>query len=408
MIKRLRRKFIIVNMSIVTVMLAVIFGLILFFTKSNMEHDSVQLLRSVAMMPVAPDIPDKFPQKMPLSVFTVYKTNENEYSVNGNEIIDFSDHKLISEIYDLAIRSKNETGVLEEYNLRFHISHNPVHKSVFFADISDEIKTLRQLTYTCIFILIMSLVLFFVISMLLARLTVKPVETAWNQQKQFIADASHELKTPLTVIMTNAEMLLDDNHSEKKRVQFSESILTMSKQMRGLTESLLELARSDNNSREAVYEDADLSGIVSEAVLPFEPLYYEKDITLNCEIEGGLIVGGDSAGLYRLMDILLDNAMKYSYPHTEVVVRLKKHKDHCVLSVANHGDSISKLDLKNIFKRFYQIDKSRNANHSYGLGLSIAESIVKQHKGKIWAESSDGLNVFWVRLQVKALLMKNQ
>lgn len=401
MIKRLRRKFIIVNMAIVTVMLAVIFGLILFFTKSNMEQDNIQMLRSVSMMPVQHNIPDDVPQKTPPSVFAVHRTSENEYAASGSEVIDFSDNVLLSEIYNKALNTKNETGILDKYNLRFHISPNPIRKAVFFVDISGEIKTLRQLTYTCIFIAVLSLILFFAISVLLARWTVKPVETAWNQQKQFVADASHELKTPLTVIMTNAEMLLDENHTPQKRIQFSESILTMSKQMRGLTESLLELARSDNNSKEISFKDTDFSNLISEAVLPFEPLYYERELTLNCDIQDNIIISGDSTQLCRLADILLDNALKYSYPQTEVTVSLKAHRDYCLFSVASHGDTISKSDLKNIFKRFYRVDKARNANHSYGLGLSIAESIVKQHNGKIWAESADGLNVFRVRLNIK-------
>ncbi|MBQ6945184.1 MAG: HAMP domain-containing histidine kinase [Ruminococcus sp.] len=401
MIKRLRRKFIIVNMAIVTVMLAVIFGLILFFTKSNMEQDNIQMLRSVSIMPMQPDMPDKAPQKTMPSVFAVYRTPDKEYSAWGSEVVDFSDSGLLSELYNKAMNEENETGILNEYNLRFHINHNPKHKAVFFADISGEIKTLRQLTYTCIFIAVLSLILFFAISVLLARWTVKPVETAWNQQKQFVADASHELKTPLTVIMTNAEMLLDENHTPQKRIQFSESILTMSKQMRGLTESLLELARSDNNSKEISFENIDFSALISEAVLPFEPLYFEKELTLICEIQDNIIVSGDSTQLCRLADILLDNAMKYSYPNTTVTVSLKKHRDYCIFSVSSHGDTISKTDLKNIFKRFYRVDKARSGNHSYGLGLSIAESIVKEHGGRIWAESDNGVNVFRVRLNIK-------
>lgn len=398
MIKRLRRKFIIVNMAIVTVMLAVIFGLILFFTKSNMEQDNIQMLRSVSIMPMQPDMPDKAPQKTMPSVFAVYRTPDKEYSAWGSEVVDFSNNELLSEIYNKALNAKAETGIIEEYHLRFHIRHNPFEEAIFFADISGEIKTLRQLTYTCILIAVLSLILFFAISVLLARWTVKPIETAWNQQKQFVADASHELKTPLTVIMTNAEMLLDDKHTAEKRTYFSKSILTMSKQMRGLTESLLELARSDNHSKEISFENVDFSNLISETVLPFEPLYYEKELTLDCEIQDNITLSGDSTQLCRLADILLDNAMKYSYPNTTVTVSLKKHKDYCIFSVSSHGDTITKPDLKNIFMRFYRVDKARNANHSYGLGLSIAESIVKEHGGRIWAESVEGLNTFKMRL----------
>lgn len=398
MINRLKRKFIIVNMAIVTVMLAVIFGLILFFTKSNMEQESLQLLRSVSMMPVQPNMPDKLPDNVIPSVFTIYKAWDGKLIVSGSEVIDFSDEELLTELYDATLKIKNQTGIIKKYNLRFCVQHTPMGEAVVFADITNEKEMLIQLAQTCGFISVISFGVFFFISLLLAKWTVKPVETAWTQQKQFVADASHELKTPLTVIMTNAEMLLDDNHSAEKRTQFSESILTMSKQMRGLTESLLELARSDNNAKEISFEDTDFSSLISEAVLPFEPLYYEKGLALNCNIQDNIIVNGNSTQLCKLLDILLDNAMKYSYPQTTVTVSLKKHRDYCVFSVTSHGDTISKPDLKNIFKRFYRVDKARNASHSYGLGLSIAENIVRGHNGRIWAESHYGVNTFTVTI----------
>jgi len=147
MIKRLRRKFIIVNMVIVTVMLAVIFGLILFFTKNNMERESIQMLRSVAMVPVQHGIPENVPQKTPPSVFAVYKLPDTRYNAWGSEVVDFSNNELLSEIYNNALNTKAETGIIEEYDLRFHLRRNPFEEAIFFADISGEIKTLRQLTY---------------------------------------------------------------------------------------------------------------------------------------------------------------------------------------------------------------------------------------------------------------------
>lgn len=401
MIKKLRWKFVLVNMIIVTIMLTVIFGLIIFFTKANMEQKSIQVLRSVSMMPLQPDMPDEVPDKITPSVFTIFKTRENELIASGSEVIDLSDKEILSELFDMALNRKSQTGVIEKYNLRFYVQHTPMGEAVSFADISSENGVLSQLVRTCVYIAVLSFGVFFVISILLARWTVKPVETAWSEQKQFVADASHELKTPLTVIMTNAEMLQDSSHSEDKKKQFSESILTMSRQMRGLTESLLELARSDNHTVNTVFENVDFSSLVSDAVLPFEPLYFEKGLTLACEIEENIHINGDVAQLCRLADILLDNAMKYSYPQTEVTVSLKKHRDYCIFSVANLGDTIPKTDLKNIFKRFYRMDKARSMNHSYGLGLSIAESIVREHGGKIWAESTDGMNVFKVKLPLK-------
>lgn len=404
MIKKLRRKFVIVNMIIVTVMLVVIFGLIILFTKTNMELESIQMLRSVSMMPVRPDMPDESSDKIIPSIFSIHRARENKYITSGSEVVDFSDKELLSELFDTALKSNTQTGVLKDYNLRFFVQNTPAFQTVVFADTSLENAIISQLVRTCLFIIVLSFGVFFVISLLLARWTVKPVETAWNEQKQFVADASHELKTPLTVIMTNAEMLQDSNHSEEKKIQFSENILTMSKQMRGLTESLLELARSDNHTARTVFDNVDFSGLVSDAVLPFEPLYYEKGLTLNYEIQDDITVSGDGVQLCRLADILLDNAMKYSYPQTEVMISLKRNNNFCIFSITNHGDTISKTNLKNIFKRFYRMDKARSMNHSYGLGLAIAESIVLEHSGKIWAESADGVNTFYVKLPVKNAL----
>lgn len=401
MIKKLRRKFVIVNMIIVTLMLTVIFGLIIFFTKSNIEQESIQMLRSVPMLHIQHNAPDNIPKNVNPSIFTIHRTRDGKYMATGSEVVDFSDKELISELFDTAVNSHTQTDVLKEYNLRYFVQNTPMFQTVAFTDISSESAMISQLVRTCAFIAILSFGGFFVISILLARWTVKPVEKAWNEQKQFVADASHELKTPLTVIMTNAEMLQSGDASTEKQKQFCESILTMSRQMRGLTESLLELARSDNHTTKTVFENADFSGIISDAILPFEPIYFEKGLTLTCEIQNSITVNGDSAQLFRLADILLDNAMKYSYPNTEVTVKLKKHKDYCVFSVASHGDTIPKADLKNIFKRFYRMDKARSMNHSYGLGLSIAESIVREHGGKIWAESTDGLNVFRAKFQIK-------
>lgn len=403
MINKLRRKFILVNMLIVTIMLIIIFGLILFFTKSKMELESIQMLRSLSMMPMQPDAPEKIPDTITPSIFMIHRTPEGKYMTSGSELIGFYDEQLISDLFHEAMDSDKQTGVIKEYKLRFFVQNTPMLQAVAFADVSSENAVLEQLVRTCALIAVLSLGVFFIISILLARWMVRPVEMAWSEQKQFVADASHELKTPLTVIMTNAEMLLDCQHSEEKKKQFSESILTMSKQMRGLTESLLALARSDHHTLKTIFENVNLSQLLSDSVLPFEPLYYEKELTLICKIEDGINVIGNSTQLCRLVDILLDNAMKYSYAQTAVMINLKRHNHSCMFSVTNHGDTISKPDLKNIFKRFYRMDKARSMNHSYGLGLSIAESIVLKHGGRIWAESADGVNTFYVKLPVKKI-----
>lgn len=388
-------------MLIVTIMLIIIFGLILFFTQKNMEQESIQMLRSISMMPMQPDIIQEVPDKVIPMIFTISKSPDGKYIAKGSEIVYSYDNQTISDIFNIALESGEQTGIIKQYNLRFFVQSTPMFQSIIFTDISSENAMLVQLVKTCIFIAIISFGIFFVISILLAKWTVKPIETAWNEQKQFVADASHELKTPLTVIMTNAEMLLDNNHSEIKRKQFSENILTMSRQMKELTENLLELARNDNHSTKIIYEYLNFSDLISDSVLPFEPLYFEKKLNLICRIQPDIFLNGNPNQLLRLADILLDNALKYSYPDTKVLLELKSHGNSCIFSVTSHGETISKEDLKNIFRRFYRIDKVRSMNHSYGIGLAIAKNISQHHNGKIWAESLNNINTFYVKLPLK-------
>ncbi len=389
MIKKLKLKFLSVNMIIVTVMLIVIFGLIIFFTASASEKENLQQLRAALSMPPHSEQAEDAPPSLPYQIFVIRQTPRGQLVVSGN-----GDYKIAEEIFSAAIASGKREGVLKEYNLRFCVMNTPVDKSVSFSDLSVEQAMLFRLVRTCIFISLLALGAFFIVSLILARWIVRPMETAWEQQKQFAADASHELKTPLTVIITNAELLRSNKYGEEKRTRFAESILTMAEQMRGLTESLLELARSDART-EIAFEIVDFSELTADSALPFEPLFFEKGLTLRCETEKG-----SRSQLSRLTDILLDNALKYSYPNTEAVLSLKKRGNTCILSMESHGDTISKADLKNIFRRFYRADKVRGMNKSYGLGLSIAENIVKEHGGRIYAESEGGVNRFYVKLGI--------
>lgn len=264
-----------------------------------------------------------------------------------------------------------------------------------FADTTNEQSALNNLLMNCIWVGIAAFVVFLVISIYLARWAVQPVDEAWKQQKQFVADASHELKTPLTVIMTNAELLLESDYSSNEKDTFSVSILSMCRQMRGLVERLLELARTDDGGIKTNFNTHNFSDILTDAVLPFEPVFFERGIALKTEIEPDVFLNGDAAQLKQLAEILLDNAQKYANTEGKALIRLKRSgHNRCLLTVSDTGEPIEKDDLKNIFKRFYRTDKARSMDQSYGLGLSIAQNIVNAHGGRIWAESKDGVNSF--------------
>lgn len=402
MLKKLRIKFVCINMAIVTVMLSVIFGTIFTFTKNDLENESLQMMRSLAMSPSKPDLPGETPPKeIRLPYFTLRIEQGGKVVASGGGYFDLSDEEFLQEVLKASLNHGKKDGVLDEYGLRFCRVVTPQEQYIVYTDISSERATLRGLIQTCSVIGILSLLVFFAISFFLARWAIKPVEKAWQQQKQFVADASHELKTPLTVILTNAEMLQSPDCDEAARTQLSDNVLVMSHQMRGLVESLLELARVDNGTAKMNFSLLDFTSLVSDAVLPFEPLFFEKGLELQCDTEQNLRVKGSESHLRQVTDILLDNAMKYAYPQGMVFVTAKRRGSHVLLSVANPGDPISPEDLKNIFKRFYRVDKVRSMNHSYGLGLSIAESIVLEHRGKIWAESAGGFNTFHVQLPLQ-------
>lgn len=399
MLKKLRLKFILINMTIVTIMLGVIFGLLYYSTSRNLERESMQMMETVAMNPMQLRPPNKPHDDVRLPYFSVMINHVGEATEIGGGFFDMSNKEFLRELLQVTFDTHKNIGVLKEYNLRFSLKELPMGQCIVFADMTSEQSTLRNMVRTFLMIGSAAFLAFLIISILLARWAVKPVDRAWQQQKQFVADASHELKTPLTVIQTSAELLHAPDCPEADREPLSGSILTMSSQMRGLVENLLDLARIDNGSVKEECSIVSFSDIISDAAMMFEPVFFEKGLPLRYEIEPDIQVNGISAHLKQLIGILMDNAGKYASPGGETFVKLSRgtHK-RCLLEVSDQGEPLSQEDLKNIFKRFYRADKARSMNHSYGLGLSIAQAIAEEHHGKIWADSEDGYNRFTVEL----------
>lgn len=396
MIKKLRLKFIGINMVIVTMMLLIIFGMVLNFTQANLEAQSVAALHDVMENRYA-RFPGEKSGQVQLPYFYVSVTPLGEVLATAGGYFDLSDQDSLQEIIAQALRAEKDMGSLPQYSLRYLKKATPFGLTMVFVDTSSETNTLRSLVRNCVFIGVVSFSAFLGLSFLLSRWAVTPVEKAWKQQKQFVADASHELKTPLTVIMTNAE-LLEEADSEEQKGRCAAAILAMSHQMRGLVESLLELARADNGTAKMEFARLNLSELLTDALLPFEPVYFEKGLTLENDIQEGLFVSGSAGHLRQVAEILLDNGAKYSQAQGTIRLEALRQGNHCVFSLASPGEPISREDLKNIFKRFYRIDKARSMGGSYGLGLAIAQSIVDAHGGKIWAESCEGVNTFFVQL----------
>ena len=403
MIGKLRIKFVLINMTIVTVMLCFIFGLVYNSTKTNLETQSISMMKTIAADPFQLGRPNEQSPDLRLPYFTIQLGVQGELISTGGGYYDLSDKELLKDLINESAGSSQETGVLEKYSLRFCRVNTLRGTVLVFSDMSSENNTLNALLRTSMVIGILSFLGFLAVSMLLSRWAVKPVAAAWLQQKQFVADASHELKTPLTVILTNAELLQNDGYEEHERKNFSQSILTMSNQMKMLVENMLELARSDAEQTRRQMGPVDLSKLILDAAISFEGVFVEKGLTVESTVEPGITVHGCGQTLQQVADILLDNAQKYSSPGGNTAVYLYScGQGKCRLKVSNPGPEIPVEDLRKIFQRFYRMDKARSRDGSFGLGLSIAESIVAQHKGKIWAESEAGYNTFFVELRKSA------
>ena len=223
---------------------------------------------------------------------------------------------------------------------------------------------------------------------------------AWQQQKQFVSDASHELKTPLTVILSNAE-LLEGAALEERPARWADNIHAESVRMKSLVEEMLTLARADNQERTAVQGEVCLSDLAGDCLLAFEPVAFEAGKTLTGDIVPDLRVLGEGERLRQLLSVLLDNAIKYSPAGSTITLQLEKTDRQARLTVRNPGDPIPPEQLPHLFERFYRADASRGEQSGFGLGLPIAAAIAKEHRAALKAESDADSTRFILTIPLK-------
>jgi signal transduction histidine kinase len=306
---------------------------------------------------------------------------------------------------ELAARSER-AGILKDYNLRFIKKSERGGIEAALIDRSREQYALWNAVVISSFSLAGSFLAFFVISFFLPKWVFNPAERAWKQQQRFVADASHELKTLLTVILANTNILKSNaGDMVEKQWKWVENTEAEAKRMKKLIDNLLFLAKSDDAGVQVVFTKANFSDVVLSCSLAFEPVAYERRISINADaLEPGISVMGDEFQLRQLVSVLLDNAVKYSPEQNQVTVSLTLRQTQVLLAVRNkqRGLPLSREDMEHLFERFYRADKARSAG-GYGLGLAIAKSIAEQHRGKISAESNtEGHVGFTVSLPVYA------
>lgn len=216
---------------------------------------------------------------------------------------------------------------------------------------------------------------------------VKPVEKVINKQKRFISDASHELKTPLSSIRANLDVLVEETGENK----WTEYIRDEVDHMSSLVKDLLTLARFENSNQRLEMQSFDLSGAILRAILPYESKCFEEGRTLVMDITPGITMKGDERSIKQVAVIFLDNAIKYSEQGSVITVAVRKEGKQILVAVRNTGQGIEDNQKTKVFERFYRVDSSHNRDTGgYGLGLSIAQGIAEQHHGHLELESIPG------------------
>lgn len=295
------------------------------------------------------------------------------------------------EAYASNILASNEKRGTKE-NLVFHVEPKHGYTLVAFMDntvIRQSMTTLFR--YTIVFGLITLVALFF-LAVYLAKRIVKPLEESYRKQTQFISDAGHELKTPVSVVSANAELL----SREIGNNQWLSNIQYENERMGQLVCQLLELAKTENVTPHI--EILDLSRLVAGSVLPFESVAFENGLSVNTKIDSGISIKGNCNQLSQLVAILVDNAIRHGRTGKTVEVVLAESRNSAVLSVINDGEPISNDQKEHIFERFYRADEARSGGDKhYGLGLAIAKAIVTAHSGKIDVTCYDGKICFSVQ-----------
>lgn len=410
MFKQSRRKIVAAIMSILVVLWVGTLGIIYASSYFDMKRQNEQMLQAHAQMYVLPPHFEGMGRPMPggdhgfkpgfdleapkfqLSTFytVAISLDGKVLEIKNDPATVYSDDAL-EQMAKNIIEEGKSTGTLD--NLTFLKTDKNGYILVTFMDNTVVNESARSLfRYTLIFGGV-ALVVFFFLSRFLAKKIVAPLEESYQKQRQFISDAGHELKTPVSVVSANAELLsreLGDN-------QWLQNIQYENERMGILVGQLLDLARTENVTPQM--EHIDFSRLVAGEALPFESVAFEKGLALNTAITSGIAVEGNGAQLKQLTSILLDNAIRHSKPAGEVRLTLTGDHGIAALSVINTGDEIPTEHREKIFERFYRMDPVRNGeDRHYGLGLAIAKAIVTAHHGHIEVLCYNGLVEFRVNL----------
>lgn len=410
MLKKLRNKMLILNMASTLCLILISFAVIYSITYSSVEKEINQSLFRAFTMHRPPDgamhLPDWQPpddnngdsrgdnsaQKKRMlrdtRNFSVFVKNDGTIETNS---MFGENNELYTSVASEVLKQSGERGRFRYDGIYWCYQtkkNDDGTRIIALADITAENGIIVRLLASFALCSVGLLVAVFLISLYFANKSIKPVRDAWDKQKQFVADASHELKTPLAAINTNVDVLLGSPESTVgQQSKWLEHIKSEAERLTGLVQNLLFMARIDGDVQVPMTE-TNLSDVYESVALNMEAVAFEKGKNYSYDIEHGIYAKANAEQLTRLCLILVDNAVKYSPDGGHVDICLKRVQKEAVLSVSNDGDPIPPEEQKKIFDRFYCSDKARTGN-SYGLGLAMAKDIAAVHHGKLTVESRE-------------------
>ena len=389
MIRKLRWKITGVTLLVSALVLTAVFACVYLFSRNNIAESYEYQLRQAVVSGTSE-------ARVPCFVAEVLPSGT--VRVSGSNYYDLQDEDTLLPLVTAALSADADSGVLRTQHMRYFRLEGALTVRIAFMDSTFEQATLRALVRVCLLIGAAALLVLFGLSWLLSGFVTRPVARTWQNQQQFLSDASHELKTPLTVILSSADLLKTSAQPEQR--QYVDNISVESRRMKALVEDMLTLSRTESG-RAAPFAPLDLSDLVTDAALRFEPVAFEAGHPLQYDIQNGASLSGDRQQLDQLLDILLDNAVKYAAKDAPIRLTLDISGKNAVLAVENPGDPIPPDKLLHLFDRFYRVDDARTGAGGFGLGLAIAQQIVRRHKGTITAASDARATRFTVTLPLR-------
>lgn len=417
MLKKLRKRFVAISMSIICLVLMTFYLITVALFFLTMTFDLRAVLQQYSAAHHLDSIPVIGENDENDSVFALYSGGICVVEVKdlgSVAVLEFSraniDEAILAKAVPYVLNSDAEFGHITSVNLFYSKSKVDMGYRIAFADSTQYYAYMKTFFVDGTILIVLTSLFFWGIMRFLAKMCLRPVEKAWAQQKNFIADASHELKTPLTVILTNSGIL--KSHSEdtvENQIKWIDSTYEEANHMKELVDKLLLLAKTDNMSQKNMFADVDLSELSMQLALQYEPVAFEKGVLLNSDIDKDIHLNGDSVALNQIIHILLDNAIKYAGENGVVTLSLKsKHSyylknrnGYVYLSTHNTGAPIPEEDIPYIFDRFYRSDKARTSGNGYGLGLSICKNLAGLHNADISVVSNETVGtVFTVKFKL--------